>query len=214
MTAFWMMVNILPHQDLVATIRAEIAPTMVDIISRGASITQFELSEILRTKMMQSCPVLNSMFNEVIRFYSTGSSVREAVRPVRIDGKVVPKGTKFLLPQRQLLVAPEAFGEDADRINPYRFIQRKDLDRHEYYRPFGGGITLCSGKTVGRYEVLSFVAWALWRYDCEVVPNGGQAVDGTKGMGIPRIDLKKPSLGVSKQVEGDDMVVMLRRRKA
>ncbi len=128
--------------------------------------------------MMQSCPVLNSMFNEVIRFYSTGSSVRRRYGPCVSTVRLLPKGTRFLLPQRQLRVAPEAFGEDADRINPYRFHPTRDLRpprvlppiRRRYY-------ALQRGKTVGRYEVLSFVAWALveirLRSRAERWPGGG-----------------------------------------
>lgn len=207
-----MMVNIVLEPSLLATLRTEITPAISAITSRGSSLTQAALTEILRTQLIQSCPLLNSLFNEVIRFYSTGSSVRETFHPVRIDGKHVPAGAKLLLPQRQLLVAPEAFGPDAHIINPARFIEQKGLDRHEYYRPFGGGITMCSGKTVGRYEVLSFVAWALWRFEFEVVPEGGRAFDGTEGRAVPSIDVRKPSLGISKQVEGDDLVVVLRRK--
>jgi hypothetical protein len=40
-----------------------------------------------------------------------------------------------------------------------------------------------------------------------------EALDGTQGMmAMQRIDLKKPSLGISKQIEGDDMVLHIRRR--
>lgn len=214
------MVNILSHPPLIEAIREEITPLMEALTSNppspsaapAAPQASDDFLEIFRDRMIKSCPLLNSLFNEVIRFYSTGSSVRQVMRPVRIGGKRIPVGTKLLLPQRQLLVAPEAFGPDAHTIDPERFLRRKDLDRHEYYRPFGGGITLCSGKAVGRYEVLSFVAFALWRYDFEVVPEGVTAGDGTRGMAVPRIDLKKPSLGVSKQVEGDDMIVIVKKR--
>ncbi|KAI1074866.1 cytochrome P450 [Whalleya microplaca] len=214
MTAFWMMINILLNESLVAAIREEIKPLVTVLASKGTSLNQSDLPENFRSHLIQSCPLLNSLFNEVIRFYSTGCSVRQTIKPVRIDGKHVPVGTKILLPQRQLLVAPEVFGQDANIVDPQRFLKRKELDRHEYYRPFGGGITMCSGKTVGRYEVLSFLVFALSRYDFKVVPEGSTAMDGTKGMCIPRIDLKKPSLGVSKQVEGDDMILVLRKREA
>ncbi|RYP77924.1 hypothetical protein DL769_003297 [Monosporascus sp. CRB-8-3] len=214
MTAFWMMVNILPHPSLVTAIRDEIKPLMAVIASKGFPLAQADVPDIFRNHMIDSCPLLSSLFDEIIRFYSTGASVRQTMQPVKIDGKQIPVCTKLLLPQRQLLVAPEAFGKDAHVVNPERFLRRKDLGRHEYYRPFGGGITLCSGKTVGRYEVLSFVAFALWRYDCEVILEGGTAVDGTKGMAVPEMALKKPSLGISKQVEGHDMIVTLKKREA
>jgi hypothetical protein len=34
-----------------------------------------------------------------------------------------------------------------------------------------------------------------------------------KGMPFPRLDEGKPSLGISKQVEGDDMIIKVTNRK-
>ncbi|KAG6356249.1 hypothetical protein INS49_015636 [Diaporthe citri] len=206
MTTFWVMVHILQDAALVADVRKEIVPIM-EAVSR----TKSNYSEMMRDGLFRSCPVLNSVFNEILRFYNTGSSMRETTREACIAGKTIPKGTKIILPQRQLLLAPEAFGEDAQTVNPYRFVQNKDIERHEYYRPFGQGITHCSGKTIGRFEVLAFVAWALWRYKLKVVALGQKAIDGTEGKTVPRIDLKKPSLGISKQIEGDDLVLEVRQ---
>lgn len=164
MAAFWVMCHILTDASLMSAIRTEITPVMTGISSKEGDI-----SEIMHNGLLRSCPLLNSVFNEIIRFYNTGSSIRQTVRSVRIGGKVIPAGSKILLPQRQLLLAPEVFGHDAHVVNPYRFLLNKDIERHAYYRPFGQGITQCSGKTIGRYEVLSFVAWALWRYEFKVV---------------------------------------------
>ena len=80
-----------------------------------------------------------------------------------------------------------------------------------YYRPFGGGMTLCSGRTLGRREVLSFAALILWRYEIQLV-QVGQEVLGTKGMLLPRLDEGKPSLGIAKQMQGDDSIVKITKR--
>lgn len=199
------MVHILQDEALVADVRSEIAPIMKAV---GRSKSNY--SDFMRDGLFRSCPVLNSTFSEIVRFYNTGSSMRKTTREACIDGKTVPEGTHIILPQRQLLLATEAFGEDAHTVNPYRFVQNKNIERHENYRPFGQGITHCSGKTIGRYEVLSFVAWAIWRYKLKVVPESQRAIDGSKGKAVPRIDLKKPSLGISKQIEGDDLVLEVR----
>ena len=37
----------------------------------------------------------------------------------------------------------------------------------------------------------------------------GEEVLGVKGILLPRIDERKPSLGISKQFEGDDMIVQI-----
>ncbi|KAK8093350.1 cytochrome P450 [Apiospora hydei] len=207
LTTFWCMVHLLEDASLRAAVRAEIAPFMTATADNGE-----DFAEPLRLGLCESCPLLNSVFNEILRFYNTGSSVRQTTREVRIDGRRVPGDTTILLPRRHLLLAPEAFGPDAHTVDPYRFFRDKGLERHEYYEPWGQGITRCSGKAIGRFEVLSFIAWALWRYEFKVVGEGQRAVDGTPGLRVPRIDLKKPSLGMSKQVEGDDMVVEVTQR--
>lgn len=188
-------------------IRQEIAPFMQAAVATGEGS-----AEALRLGLCESCPLLNSMFNEIIRFYNSGSSVRQTMREVHIAGRVIPEDSTILMPRRHLLLAPEVFGPDAHLVNPYRFLRNKKLERHEYYEPWGQGTTRCSGKAIGRFEVLCFVAWTLWRYDIKAVGPGEKARDGTKGMRVPRMDIKKPSLGISKQVEKDDMIVEVRPR--
>ncbi|KAI0539579.1 cytochrome P450 [Xylaria digitata] len=207
MTSFWMMIHILSDTSLMPAIRYEISPTMMNLTK-----CEDDSSESLRAGLVQLCPLLNSLFNEVLRFYNTGSSMRETVRSIRVGDKTVPAHTRIFLLQRHLFMDPGAFGEDAHVVNPYHFIQNKTIEKHKYYRLFGHGITQCSGKTIGRFEVLCFVAWAWWRYEFAVVSETQKAVDGTQGMAMLRIDLKKPSLGISKQIEGDDMVLEIRRR--
>lgn len=163
--------------------------------------------ETLRAGLVQPSPLLNSVFNEVIRFYSTGISMRDMTREMHIGGSKIPPGSTILIPQGQFMLDQGAFGLDAQIVNNYHFFHNKELERHEFYRPFGQGITRCSRKTIGLFESSSFVAWALWRYDLKMVHENQRAADGTKVSVVPRIGLKKPSLGISKQVKGDDMLL-------
>jgi hypothetical protein len=55
----------------------------------------------------------------------------------------------------------EGFGANACEIDLSRFATDKSLERNGYFRPFGGGVTLCSGRILGKREVLTFVALAL-----------------------------------------------------
>ena len=211
MTTFWMMAHLLERPALAAAVREEIFVAMTATESTESAFGD-TLAEVVTRDLVSCCPLLNSAFNEVLRVHSTGSTVREVVRPVRVRGKSIPLGTKVLLPQRQLLLATEAFGSDAREVDLSRFLKDKSLERHAYYRPFGGGITLCSGRVIGRREVLAFVALALWRYDMQPVKAGEEAF-GVKGMPFPKLDEGKPSLGMSKQVEGDDVIVKVTKRK-
>ena len=102
----------------------------------------------------------------------------------------------------------QVFGDHPHEFDYYRFLRNKSLDRHEQFRPFGGGVTLRSGRTVGKYEVLSFVVFLFWRYDLEIVGTQEEVL-GVKGMPFPRLDEAKPSNGMSKQVEGDDPLLKM-----
>ncbi len=129
-----------------------------------------------------------------------------------LAGKTVPAGTIAFMPQRPLLLSPEAWGPDAGEMKPRRFLQSKKLDRSEFYRPFGSGVTLCSGRIVGRQEALAFVAILLLRYDIRAL-RVGEKVLGVEGTRFPRVDETKPSLGVATQVKGDDLVLAVTPRK-
>lgn len=211
MTAFWMMTHILQRPTFTAAVTEEISPIMEATESITGSAGPV-LAEATQNHLIESCPLLNSAFHEVLRVCSTGSTVREVMRPVQVGNKAIRKGAKVLLPQRQLLLSREGFGPNAREVDLSRFSRDKSLERNAYYRPFGGGTTLCSGRFLGKREVLAFVALALWRYEIQPVKVGEETV-GVKGMPFPRLDERKPSLGISKQVEGDDLIVKVTNRR-
>ncbi len=205
------MAHILQRPTFAGAVREEISPIMKTAESTEGSAGPI-LAEATQNHLIESCPLLNSAFYEVLRVCSTGSTVREVMRPVRVGNKAVPKGTKALLPQRQLLLSTEGFGPNAREVDLSRFSRDKSLERNGYYRPFGGEATLCSGRFLGKREVLAFVALALWRYEMQPVKAEEETL-GVKGISFPRLDEGKPSLGISKQVEGDDLIVKVTNRK-
>jgi cytochrome P450 len=128
-----------------------------------------------------------------------------------MEGKIIPADTIAFMPQRPLLLSPEAFGVDANEMDPYRFMRNKKLERSGFYRPFGSGVTLCSGRIVGRQEALAFVAILLLRYDIRALKPGEKEL-GVVGTPFPRVDETKPSLGVATQMKGDDLVLAVSPR--
>jgi cytochrome P450 len=97
MTAFWMMAHVLQRPVFAAALREEIAPVMQTIKLSDRNVG-FTLIDISKRHLVDSCPLLNSAFNEVLRISLTGSTVREVMRPVRISSKTIPTATKVLLP--------------------------------------------------------------------------------------------------------------------
>lgn len=205
------MAHILSRPALADSLRKEIAPAMGSVEFCEKLSGKF-LADTVKDKLLENCPMLNSVFNETLRVSSTGSSVRQTMRPVTLAGKSLPEGIKILLPVRQLLFSNEAFGATAREIDFTRFMNDKSLVRKSHFRTYGGGTSLCTGRFLGKREVLSFVAYALWRYDTTVV-GPGEEVLGVSGKAFPRLDEAKPSLGVSKQIEGDNLVVKLTKHQ-
>lgn len=210
MTAFWMLAHILQRPSFAETLREEISSAM-EAFESPEERDKANLADITRRNLVDACPLLNSAFNEILRVCSTASSLREVVKPGRIGNKYLPVGTLVFLPQRQLLLLEKIFGPNAHEVDLARFATNKSLERNAAYRPFGGGTTLCSGRVLGRREVLAFVALALWRYNMKVINVGEEAL-GINGLQFPRLDPAKPSIGVSKQVEGDDMILKVTKR--
>ena len=210
MTTFWMMAHIFSSPALVDALREEVAPAMKSVDTCGSPDSKF-LAHTVKDKLLNTCPLLNSVFNEILRVSSTGSSMRQVVRPCCLAGKHLLKDTKVLLPVRQLLFSEAAFGSTAKDIDFARFMKDKTLSQRREFRIYGGGTSLCTGRFLGKREVLSFVAYAIWRYDASVVESR-QTVLGVLGKPFPRVDEAKPSLGVSKQIEGDDLIVQLKPR--
>ena len=203
------MAHILSRPDLTYALRKEIAPAMGSVDS-CEKLTGTFLADVVKDKLLEKCPLLNSVFNETLRVSSTGSSVRQTMRPLQLAGKDLPQGVKILLPVRQLLFSKVAFGATAREIDFKRFMNDKSLARKSHFRTYGGGTSLCTGRFLGKKEVLSFVAYALWRYDMTVVLPEEKML-GFRGKAFPRVDEAKLSLGVSKQIEGDDILVKLTR---
>lgn len=210
MTSFWVMTHIIQRPELLASIRKEITTVMQPLEPLDASNGE-ALTNLAKKGLLDECPLLQSTISEALRVSSTGASIRKVTKTAVIGGKTLPVGANVLLPQRLSLLSPQAFGPNADQVDLRRFMHNKSLQRHESYRVYGGGVTLCSGRVLGKREIVTFVAIALWRYDIEMLQEG-QEVLGVKGKPVPRLDEAKPSMGVAKQVEGDDMIVKISLR--
>lgn len=208
LSTFWLLTYILSNPQLMAGIREELLAEL----KRAGDQHGRSLEDKIDRNLVDRCSLLRSTYNETLRVVSTGSTVRKVARPTVLEGKRVPEGTIVFMPQRSLLLSGQAFGEDAKTMNPYRFLKSKKLERSEFFRPFGSGITLCSGRIIGRHQILSFVALVLLRFDVSVVKPGEQVL-GVEGKPFPRVDDAKPSLGVSTQVKGDDLILSLSPRK-
>jgi cytochrome P450 len=149
---------------------------------------------------LEECPRLMAFYEEVLRLTTASASIRTIEADTCLGNFTLRAGGKVLLPFRQLHFNEKVFGENAGAFDPERFLKNKNLSKSPSFRPFGGGITYCPGRYVARREVLVFIALALHQFDDIRLTQGEQSV-------FPRLDTKKPSLGIMMPMAGEDVRV-------
>lgn len=152
--------------------------------------------------LLDSCPRLNAFFDEVMRMTNSSSSVRTVVSDTVIGDSVLRAGMKVLIPYRQLHFNEDIFGDNASKMDPERFLKRKNLRRSPSYKPFGGGSTYCPGRFIARQEVVAFVATVLKRFRVTLVSQSGP----------PPLEEMKPCLGVMGPTQEGDVMVKIEQR--
>ena len=186
---FWLLNYLLHHPAALIDIEKEIAGC-------------FSNDEVDIEKVLQ-CPRLDAAFQETLRLTNGASSARTVIESTTLRDRVLQKDTKLLMPYRQLHLDEAVFGSHVQEFRLERFLD-KDLARSPSFRPFGGGSTYCSGRFIAKREVLTFVAIVLHRFDVKLKDSNAK---------LPRLDDKKPTLGVIGPVR-DDKTVMLVKPKS
>lgn len=190
------MAHLLYDNSLFAAVRNEVDPA----ISKGSSGLESRL---------ESCSLLGAVYNEVLRLNTASASVRTVSAPTHLGRLTLSPGATVLMPYRQLHLNKAVFGLDADAFDPSRFLGDRDLSRSPSFRPFGGGTTYCAGRHVAKREVLTFVALALHRYDFKLAGTQASKSQGS----FPKVDEKKPCLGVLPPLVGNDVHVVITERE-
>ena len=186
--AFWMLAYILHNPTLIPLIRTEIAPA-------------FNSNTIDLHYLTSSCPQLKSIWLETLRLSSASASVRFITQDTFIDGKLLRRGNRLMIPYRQLHFNESVFGDDVNSFDPMRFANKEHLTRSASWRPFGGGQTLCPGRFVAQQTILSFVAMILHNFDFDLAfPQE-----------FPRADEGRPVLGIMGSL--DDVAIRISRRE-
>jgi len=149
-------------------------------------------------KHLENSPFMLSIWNEALRFCTSAITIRDVARETQIGNKTLKAGARVIIPYKQMLRDPDVFGQDAEVFRPARFLENKDLAKNPSFRPFGGGTTYCPGRFLAKKEVLLFVAVVLARFDVAKKDKHGA---------IPRLEEKRPCLGVLSARDGDDLLV-------
>lgn len=188
-----MLAYLLFDQSLLASVKKETEGTFKD-------------GSIDIKNLLERCPLLESIFHEVLRLVNGALSVRKVIAPTQIGGKTLRPGNKLLFPFRQLHFNEQVWGANPARFEPERFLKKKSLASHISYRPFGGGVSQCPGRYMAKTEVMGFIAFLLHRFHVELstFPELGLSGNPQK---FPKLDGSKPSTGITGPVDHMDVFI-------
>lgn len=164
--AFWALLLFHSHPGLLNDIRKE-----VDACTKTTTKNSTTVKALDITSLKESCPLLLSSYQEVLRYRSMGTSVREVMEDTYLDQWLLKKGAMLQMPSRVIHQDGSLWGDDVDEYNPRRFLpeQKKNRPRDVCFRAFGGGKTLCPGRHFATNEILAVVATFVARFDMKPV---------------------------------------------
>lgn len=113
---------------------------------------------------------------------------------------------------RELHSNADVFGANVDDFSATRFLDT-DLDKSPYFRPFAGGMNICTGRYLAKRTTLVYVALLLQNLDFEILGRSGAALENGK---LPphEIDQAIPNMGIMAPKKGQEMYVNISERKS
>ncbi|KAJ0117816.1 hypothetical protein J7T55_002016 [Diaporthe amygdali] len=168
-SAFWTLFLLHSHPGLLEEIRGEVDACTVTTTEGGSTIKTIDI-----TTLKQACPLLLSSYQEVLRYSSMGTSVREVMEDTYLDQWLLKKGAMLQMPSRIIHQDSSLWGTDVTDFNPRRFLpeEKQNRPRDVCFRAFGGGKTLCPGRHFATNETLAVVAVFVARLDMKPVEGG------------------------------------------
>ena len=175
-TAFWTLLYIYSHPELLQDIRSEVGSIMTTAVNESGEVTR----SIDVTNAKSHCPVLASTYQEVLRKVSIGTAIREVNQDTILNNKwLLKKDALIQMPASVIHRDPAVWGADVDDFNPRRFMKDEPAQTPNGKRPhaaafraFGGGTTLCPGRHFATTEILAVVTMFVMRYDLAPTKGG------------------------------------------
>ena len=129
--------------------------------------------------MPETCPLLYSTWQEVLRVHALGAGARYILEDVMLDDVfLLRKDMVVQMPMAVMHSDAEAWGEDVKDFQPRRFLKQNSRRKgglkpnFTAYRPFGGGASMCPGRHFVTLEIMGLAACMLSRFD--LIPIDGQ----------------------------------------
>lgn len=165
---FWNLYHIYSDPALLNKIRAE-AKTALSVTIDQVGSQRYALDVV---KLRTACPLINSIFQEVLRFRAVNASFRLVIKDVMLqDRYLLKKDSVVFMPNRVIHHDTNIWGSNAQEFVADRFVQQPQKIHQGAYLAFGGGVALCPGKHLATWTSLAIVAMFALRYEARPVNN-------------------------------------------
>lgn len=168
--AFWVLFHTFSDDQVLWDIRNEFTALVQVSHKSGKTICSIDLAGI-RT----SCPILQSTFQETLRYRAVNPGPRVLIEDVLLDGRILlKKGSMLMIPAPVQHTSTLAWGDDAGTFDHMRFVRKPEPGRGRpnrvAFRAFGGGHILCPGRHFASTEIMALAAIMVLQFD--IVPVG------------------------------------------
>lgn len=166
LVAFWTIGHICARPDLLSYLRSELDTVIIVDISTQRAIFVVEID-----RLKSKCPLLSSIYQEIIRIHSCFSVTCIVLKDTIIDVTyVLKKGGMVLIPSNVIHPSTSAWGPNAAETDFRRFIPNSTSGTKQAphtFPSFGGPPNLCPGRHIASTETIATIATMLMRYDIE-----------------------------------------------
>ncbi|KAH7324461.1 cytochrome P450 [Stachybotrys elegans] len=167
-SAYWMVYYIFSDPVVLGEVRQE--------LYEMAHVDENGVSTIDMAKIKTSAPILNSTWQEMLRYVHIGISARLVMEDVMLDNKyLLKKGSTVMTAAPIQHTDPALWGSTVGNFDHRRFLRQPGQKRANAasLRAFGGGHVLCPGRHFSSAFIMTFAALMVLRFDIECLSKDG-----------------------------------------
>jgi cytochrome P450 len=204
-STFWTIFEIYSRPALLAQLRDEIKQHAMNIdVGTGNASPGKRVHTIDLAKIRDSCPLLVSTFQEVLRLRSNGAPTRVVYKDILLNNEfLLKKGHVVQMPSGSINREHLTWGEDAADFDARRFLATGETKRRQRptgFMSFGASPNICPGRHFASGEILALTAMLLLRYN----------IDPVNGWIRPALNTRALAASVTPPVEAFNVTISAR----
>ncbi|CAG8961193.1 hypothetical protein HYFRA_00013248 [Hymenoscyphus fraxineus] len=189
--AFWLIYHLFSDPAVLKDCQREV---------RGAVSENQDGVSVNLSIILNSCPILNSTYQEVFRYHGIANSVRVVSEDHMLDDKyLLKKGGLVMMSARSQHLNLAVWGENVDKFYYKRFLKQSSRSFNPVaFRGFGGGVTLCPGRHFATSEILLLAHLFLLR--CDIRPKNAFWTAPSRAMSSQAEAVDQPDYDIEVEV--------------